>query len=108
MEAEKFVLKYSKVIIICLFVLFCFKSIQSCMRDSKITKMEKQYVKLDDSLNTVINSVVKKYEIEVQKREIFENAYNQCNTNLFRSTGKNVVITNNIRNTQPLPTSDKK
>jgi len=56
---QSFFTKNMKWIALCLFLLLCFKSIQSCNRNMNITIVQKEYTHIIDSLNKKCNELEK-------------------------------------------------
>lgn len=65
MSAETFFKKNLKIITIVIFGLFMIKTFQSCNRDLKITKLEKEIVYTTDSLAIVRGDLEKTFKVEI-------------------------------------------
>jgi predicted phage tail protein len=75
MDVEKFLTKNLKWITLVVIVLFLFKSVQSCTRDTKYNRYVKKSDKIIDSLNVkidVLNDSLKdqSYQLQIAKERV--------------------------------------
>jgi len=73
MELKVIFQKYNKAIIIVLFILFCFKSIQGCARKSALRRSEIKHTLIQDSLKNVIikkDSLIKELNFDIKTYKI--------------------------------------
>ena len=79
MNIKIFFEKYSKQIIIVLFILFSLKSIQSCNRQMSITSKEIQLTKIEDSLMSIIQTntdTIKVLQLQLKLANVYKDAAN--------------------------------
>ena len=83
-------------------LLFCFKSIQSCNRDNKIIKLEKQNVYNIDSLNKIIaNKNVKIIELSLELKsagDMLDMANQRANS--IQSTAEKITKNTTVKITK--------
>lgn len=90
--------KNLKWITILLFVLFLFKSVQSCTRSMNVTSLERKTTYTIDSLIKKVDILERKIELCESEVKIKDEMIGSYRAQINKKDGKQITIINNIPN----------